>query len=92
MNGNKAFGVIAESTRIQVQHVITDLAGTAGDISDGETAALFWAQLSGAITAIGNGLSGLVKHGPGFSDAETMKRALHEQLDSAMKETANDPR
>lgn len=92
-----AFVEIAERTRMRVQQVIAETAGEAGQLSEPETAALFWAQLSGVITAVGSGLEGLLRHGgPQGFNAAIMIDALQNQLESAFmqaraqRDAAND--
>lgn len=97
MAPDKRFTEIAERTRLRVQRVIAETAGEAGSLTEPEVAALVWAQLSGAITAVANGLAGLLTHGAasGFTFEQHVK-ALHDQFDGAlaqamlMKSSAND--
>jgi hypothetical protein len=84
VSGKRDFETVAERTRLRIQKLIADTAGEAGELDDPQVAALVWAQLSGAITAVANGFAGLVsRRVPAGTDIATMTQALHDQFDSA---------
>lgn len=82
----RSFTAQAEGARLRIQELIAEEAATAGDVPEGETKALSWAMLSGAITAVGNGFVGLIERGGQPLPTETMLQALHDQLDSAVRQ------
>lgn len=86
---SEEFERVAEATRMRVQELIAEesmLADQRGELPAPELAAMFWAQLSGVVTAAANGLAGLCALSIDPSRADTLRQALHDQLDSAFSE------
>lgn len=82
---NEAYAELAELARVDVQaameQTITSIAPT-GKAPSPLAESIFLAVLSGAITAVANGLAGLDLQVAWF-DAELFKQGMHDQLDAA---------
>lgn len=85
----KEFDAIAEATRKRVQQMVIDTAeifDPAGEKPPHEAAALFWAQLSGVVTAAAAGLAGMSRFSTDLGRILELKAALHSQLDDAFNQ------